>query len=284
MISVNNLRFRYAKEPLLFEDISFECHAGSVYGLLGLNAAGKTSLMRLLAGLLFPEVGNCTVMGFNTSGRPPALLSECFIVPEQFTLPELSIPAFAALTSPFFPNYSREQFEETLGDWGIDQTARLQRLSLGQQKKVLLAFAFALNTKLLLLDEPTNGLDIPGKSQFRKLLSGLDTENRCVMISTHQIRDLGQTLDRLLILHEGKILLENSIEAISRQWHCTALPASERSKAVYSEPQLGGYRAVVPATAGFDEAEFDLELFFNAAISQPGVITSTPEPSAQTAL
>ncbi|MCC5932842.1 MAG: ABC transporter ATP-binding protein [Candidatus Cyclonatronum sp.] len=283
MLTIQNLSFSYPGKKL-FSETHLKLQPGSIYGMLGLNGAGKTSLLRLMCGLLFPQQGSCLFGNSLITDRHPSVLGSIYLIPEKFTLPETKIRDFAALYAPFYPAYREEEFHEALDAFALSQTTCLHRLSYGEQKKVLLSFGFALNTPLLLLDEPTNGLDIPGKSQFRKMLSRLDPVNRCVVISTHQVRDLGQTLDRLILLHEGKILLEDSLEAISRRWQCTVLAATELDKAVYSEPQLGGYRALVPASSVKSETEFDLELFFNAAVHKPGALFPNLKPSLQTAL
>ncbi|AXJ01795.1 ABC-2 type transport system ATP-binding protein [Cyclonatronum proteinivorum] len=276
MISAENLFFTYPKTSPLFESFSFRIKAGGIYGLLGLNGAGKTTLMRLMAGLLFPQSGNCNFMGKPSSERHPVQLAECYLVPEQFSLPDLSITGYLRLVAPFYPKFDEAFFEEAISLWGLDRNQQLSQLSFGQHKKMLLAFAFALNTKLLLLDEPTNGLDIPGKSQFRKLLAGLDTSERCILISTHQVRDVGQQLDHLLVLKNGSMVVSDSLANLSSNWHCTVLQESERDRAVYAEKQLGGYRAVVPAASDTaPETEFDLELFFNAAIHEPAAFSTT---------
>lgn len=274
MIRIKDLYFEFKPKQPLFSDLSLETTPGTIYGLFGLNGAGKTSLLKLMAGLLFPQSGSCELAGINVQKRMPPTLSELILLPEQFELPSMLAQDYVTLYAPFYPRFDGQQFLDLMAHFDLKGDEKLQTLSFGQQKKFMIAFALAANTRLLLLDEPTNGLDIPGKSQFRKALATSNTDERCVIISTHQVRDLGQTMDHVIILHEGAVLLNSGLQDIMQHLSTVHLPEKEATRTLYAEPVLGGVKGIIPTAELSDtmELEFDMELFFNAAARRPEVI------------
>ena len=172
MIEVSNISFKYAgQKDLVFDDFSLTLKQDNIYGLLGKNGTGKSTLLYLISGLLRPKKGSVRFDGVETRLRRPETLSEIFIVPEEFDLPAMSLDAYVKINEPFYPRFSREVLEACLKDFELSTDLKLNALSMGQKKKVFMSFALAAGTKVLLMDEPTNGLDIPSKSQFRKVVA-----------------------------------------------------------------------------------------------------------------
>jgi len=267
MIKIRNLSFSYAQSDSLFTSLDLDLPAGSIFGLLGKNGAGKTTLLKLLTGLLFPKGGDCDVMGYQPQKRWPRFLEETYMIPEEFFIPPVSAREYERLYAPFYPKFDRGLFREYLNEFGLNLEKRLSRFSYGQKKKFLLAFGLATNCRLLILDEPTNGLDIPSKSQFRKLLASALTEERSFIISTHQVRDMEQLIDPIIILDEGEIVFFQSMCEVSKYLSCHILqnvPAS--SEVLHYEKILGGYSVVVENNTG-EESNVDLEILFNAVVS-----------------
>lgn len=267
MIKINNLNFAYKNKPPLFEQLNLTMSDGNIYGLLGKNGAGKTTLLKILCGLLFPQTGDCTVLGCKPEQRNVAMLREIYFIPEEFYTPPLKISEYIFLYAPFYPNFDRRAFERYIETFELPLNDRLTSLSYGQKKKLLIAFGLAANTHILILDEPTNGLDIPSKSQFRKLLTGVVDENRIIIISTHQVRDIGNLIDPIIILDEGDIIFHYTIEAISQKLS-VRLEKSEPGEngALYWEKTLGGY-VLINENNGAEDSNLDIELLFNAVIS-----------------
>lgn len=274
MIHIKDLSFEFKRGEPLFSALNLETTPGTIYGLFGLNGAGKTSLLKLMSGLLFAQSGTCEFSGVNVQHRRPATLNELYLLPEQFELPSMQAHDYVTLYAPFYPRFDGQQFLDLMAHFELKGDEELPTLSFGQQKKFMIAFALAANTRLLLLDEPTNGLDIPSKSQFRKALTMSSTDERCVIISTHQVRDLGQTMDHVIILHEGSVLLNAGLQDIMQHLSTVHLPEKEATRTLYAEPVLGGVKGII-RTADIEETqelEFDMELFFNAAARRPDVI------------
>ena len=220
MLSVNNLSFSYKKRSGdLFHDLSLELQAGNVYGLLGKNGAGKSTLINIMTGLLTPKSGEVIFDGVNVRQRLPKTMSDLFLIPEEFELPRLTLKQFVSINAPFYPNFSMDDLQRYLDifDMGGDMNVKLNSLSMGQKKKVFLAFAFATNTHILIMDEPTNGLDIPSKSQFRKLVTTSMRDDKMMLISTHQVRDISEILDHVTILDQSRVLLNASIADVMKR-------------------------------------------------------------------
>ena len=272
MIDLRNVNFKYPRQALLFEEISLQLRAGQIFGLLGQNGEGKTSLLHLMAGLLFPQQGTCRVAGYVPRFRQPAFLESVYFLSEEIHLPATTVARFARTYAPFYPLFSQEQFGSYLREFGIDASLPAQSLSHGQRKKVLIAFGLATNAPVLLLDEPTNGLDIPSKSQFRKLIASVLSPERTVVISTHQVRDVESLVDAVVFLHEHRIVLDATLEDIAETLCFKHIPSGRVvSDAFFVRPSLDGQFVVVP-NVNQESTRPDLEALFQAVINHPAAI------------
>jgi len=265
MISLNALTFGYGKK-VLFEGMDLELAPGGLYGLLGLNGAGKTSLLKLLAGALTPTAGSVTVFGRRPGAREAAHLADVSFVAEDPWVPGLTGEAWVARQKPFRPGFDQELFDDLRTLFEVDPRAVLTKLSYGQRKKLVLAAAMASGSRTLLLDEPTNGLDIPSKVRFRQALARAARPDRIVVVSTHQIRDLESLLDPLLIMDQGKIPFVLDPGTLGERLATVRLTSLEGRSVVHAVRDTLGWAAVVAEPA---EAPVDLELVFGAAVTRP---------------
>lgn len=224
-----------------------------------------------MAGLLTPDSGSVLFDGVNTRSRLPQTMASIFIVPEELTLPELPLRDFVAINAPFYPKFSYDDLRSHLATFEIDADMpyKLTSLSMGQRKKVFMSFALACNTPLVLMDEPTNGLDIPGKMAFRRFIAANAGEDRTIIISTHQVRDIDTLLDHVLIIDSERVLLDASTAEIGRNlaFVHTADPAVI-ARALYSQPSVGGVSAVLSNDGSYD-TEINLECLFELASTRP---------------
>lgn len=265
------MTFGYGKKKTLFQNLNLHMQAGHIYGLLGKNGAGKSTLLKNIAGLVFPQQGICEVNGYNASKRLPAFLQDLFFIPEEVYMPSLTAKQFVKSTGHFYPAFDEIQFDKMLTEFDVPNDSLLSKLSFGQQKKVMIAFGLSTNTSLLIMDEPTNGLDIPSKSQFRKIIASALTENRCIIISTHQVRDLDNLIDTLLVVHNQKIVLNKSLDDISE---CLKFGNTSTASAdiLYAEDSVRGMNTITQNTSG-NYSKVDMELLFNAIINDKLTIT-----------
>jgi ABC-2 type transport system ATP-binding protein len=265
MIQIKDLKFGYSKQRALFKDLELSLKPGSITGLLGKNGAGKTSLLKLMTGLLFPQSGDLMVLGHLPRKREVSMLNDVFLVPEEFYFPAISFSDYLKAYAPFYPRFDYELMDRLIEEFELPTENNLQRLSLGQKKKFLIAFALSTRCRLLVLDEPTNGLDIPSKSLFRKVLAGSLDEDQLVVISTHQVKDVENLIDTIIILDNGKVIFQQTMEEISSKVCFTSGSSDDTKGAIYSEVVPGGYRLMTPKTD--EETEIDIELLFNAIIT-----------------
>ncbi len=266
MLEINNLHFGYSRKTLLFRGLDLDLEDGHVYGLLGKNGAGKSTLLKNMTGLAFPLKGRCLLNGVNVSDRPVAVLEDFFFIAEELFLPSLTPVEFVKNTADFYPNFDQDNFYQYLKLLEVDQYGNMSRQSFGQQKKAMIAFGLATNTNLMIMDEPTNGLDIPSKVQFRKLIASVQTKNRCIVISTHQVRDLESLIDTMLVLHNGEILVNSSIDEVGEKLIFGIYPNSADISALYEEVNIRGKNVILPNTTK-EFSKVDIELLFNGIIS-----------------
>lgn len=269
MLHLENLSFAYRRGTDIVSHMNLRVAPGGIYGLLGPNGAGKSTLLNLMAGALTPASGTVTFNGINTRKRLPSTLSDIFLVSEEFTLPSVTLQKYVELNAPFYPRFSQENLHQNLEMFGLDPDIHLGALSMGQKKKAFMSFALACNTSLLLMDEPTNGLDIPGKSAFRKFIAQAMTDDRTIIISTHQVRDIDRLIDHVMIMNNSKIEFNNPVWEI--QQHLNFFTTSDRNvidSALCAVPGIGGAAVMLPNTTG-DESEINLEVLFDFAMKHP---------------
>jgi ABC-2 type transport system ATP-binding protein len=272
MIQIQNLSFGYNRKKLLYKNLTVSINDGSIYGLLGKNGAGKSTLLKNIIGLLFPVSGSIKVNDFVPKKRQPSFLQTIYFIPEEVYVPSLTIKSYRNLFAPFYPDFDDAKFSGYLEELNVRDEGKLNSLSFGQQKKFIIAFALACNTKALILDEPTNGLDIPSKIQFRKLMASVMNDERTIIISTHQVRDLENLIDKIIIVDNGSLLLSASLADISdKLCFKTVNEIADTSKVLYAEETLKGISIVQKNIAG-ENSKVNLEQLFNAVTEKPEMI------------
>ena len=269
MLKINDLAFSYSGNGCkVFNDFSLQFEKGAVYGLLGKNGTGKSTLLYLITGLLHPQQGTVQFKGEEVRRRLPSTLSDMYIVPEEFELPSMTMKQYVKLNAPFYPNFSEEQLKQNLALFDFDENIRLGDLSMGQKKKAYMCFALAANTSLLVMDEPTNGLDIPSKSEFRRLIASNMTDEKTIIISTHQVRDIDSLLDHIVIIDQSSVLLNASNADICRRLLFAELPMSEPTDgALFVQPSVSGNSAIL-LNEYDEESRMNLELLFNGVLAE----------------
>ena len=266
MITLKELSFSYSRKKEVLDRINLEVGSGHICGLLGKNGEGKTTLLNLLSGQIFPDQGSCLVLEEIPSERNARFLQQIFLLPEEISMPEVTAIEYIKMYAAFYPTFRDDICKACVESFEINLSDRLSKMSQGQRKKVAITLALAAHTPLLLMDEPTNGLDIPSKATFRRLVASLIDDNQTVIISTHQVRDLESLIDTVLILDQRQILLNKTLNEIGEKLYFGPLLPEE--KALYSAPTSQGTIGVT-ARDGKEETAVSLELLFNAAITYP---------------
>lgn len=273
MIQIQNLSYKYSgATENVFDGLTLSFAEGKIFGLLGKNGVGKSTLLHLLSGLLMPREGRILIDGQEPRLRQPSLQEEVFFVPDEFSLPAMPLARYVKYREPFYPRFSQEILRQCLQDFEIDMHSHLDKLSLGEKKRVLVSFALATQCRVLLMDEPTNGLDIPAKTLFRKLVALHMADDQTIIVSTHQVHDVDALLDHIVIMEtpakrvKDSILLDASIaelqERFAFQYRSMNEPCDD---ALYFEPTPQGRAVIVTNRAG-EETTVNLELLFNAVV------------------
>ena len=260
MIEIKDLAFSFRGCDVL-QGINLKLEEGKIYGLLGENGVGKTTLLTLLCGLKNPKYGTISVDGRAPYDRLPSLLQEQFYLPDEVLPIHSSAESFAGERGGFWPNFNMDKFNKIMEEFEVDPKHRMDKMSAGQLKKTWISFALATGAKYFYLDEPTNGLDIPSKAQFRKAIMQYTSDDSIMVISTHQVRDLENIIDPIIILDKKEVLVNASIEEIENKlvfdYGKELNPA-----ALYVERTPGGIIQVYP-NENNTESKANLEAFFN---------------------
>lgn len=269
MVEIKNLSFAYGQKIVL-QNITTTLEPGKIYGLLGENGVGKTTLLTLLCGLKKPQEGAITTDGRAPYDRLPSFLQEQYYLPDEVPGYRTKAIDFAKYNGKFWPLFCLDKFCSIMEEFENDCEQKMNKMSAGQLKKTYISFALACNTRYLFMDEPTNGLDIPSKAKFRKALMTHTSEEATIVISTHQVRDLENVIDPIIILDKQDVLLNSDIKTISEKlffYYGTTL----HPDALYSEQLPGSYVQVLVNTQG-EESKVNIEALFNAAHKHKGLI------------
>lgn len=273
MIAFKDVCFSYRRNVPVLSNLSLQIEPGTVCGLLGRNGVGKSTMLYLTAGLLRPRSGQVLCNGYIPSDRQVNFLNDIFIVPEEFDLPPITLDEYVRINSVFYPKFNLDLMHSILEIFALPADINLGALSLGQKKKAFLSFALACNTSILLLDEPTNGLDITAKRMFRAAITAAMTDDKTIIISTHQVYDVENILDHVVIADNNRILLNRPMIDIQTKLRFGYTQDPEQAKrALFSIPMPGGFNVVEFLDDPDRETEVNLETLFELTNSNPELI------------
>lgn len=261
MIEIKDLAFSYGKTPIL-KSITTTLEEGRIYGLLGENGVGKTTLLTLLCGLKKVCSGSITTDGENPFDRTPILLQNQFYLPDEVLPAAMKAECFAKERGAFWPDYDHSKFLEIMKEFENDPAKKMNQMSAGQLKKTYISLALACGCKYIFMDEPTNGLDIPSKTQFRSAIMKYTSDDSTIVISTHQVRDLENIIDPIIILDRQDVLLNATVEEITNKLYFD-YGTQLHPESLYSEQLPGGFIQVYPNTTG-EDSKINVEALFNA--------------------
>lgn len=261
MIEIKDLAFSYGKTPIL-KSITTTLEEGRIYGLLGENGVGKTTLLTLLCGLKKVCSGSITTDGENPFDRTPTLLQNQFCLPDEALPVAMKAECFAKERGAFWPDYDHSKFLEIMKEFENDPAKKMNQMSAGQLKKTYISLALACGCKYIFMDEPTNGLDIPSKTQFRSAIMKYTSDDSTIVISTHQVRDLENIIDPIIILDRQDVLLNASVEEITSKLYFD-YGTQLHPESLYSEQLPGGFIQVYPNSTG-EDSKINVEALFNA--------------------
>ncbi len=260
MITLHNVTFAYEDTNFIFKNLNLEFDEPGIYGLLGENGIGKTTLLKMMSGVIFSTGGDIKIDGKDVTKRDVDTMSKIYFMPDTISDVNLTFNNFVKAYSPFYENFSKDILEDCIKSFGIDGSKKLYGMSLGEKKKAFVSFSLAVQTEILFMDEPSNGMDIPSKKTFRQLLMKYCGDEQYIIISTHLVSDVENILDHFVILtNEGNAFNASASEITERYTFGTSASAEG---AVYSEKSAGGYKVILPNDG--EESEIDIVMLFNA--------------------
>ncbi|APH15873.1 ABC transporter family protein [Clostridium sporogenes] len=234
-LSIERLTKKYGSK-IAVNELSLDLQEG-VYGLLGANGAGKTTLMRMICGVLTPTSGEVTLNGKNTISMGEEYRDLIGYLPQNFGYyPDFTAKEFMlyiASLKGLMPSFAKNKTKELLSIVGLDSVSnkKIRTFSGGMKQRLGIAQAVLNDPKILVLDEPTAGLDPKERVRFRNLISDL-SKNKIIILSTHIVSDVEYIADEILIMKNGNIISQNSVDGLIKEiensvWKCTISESEE---------------------------------------------------------
>lgn len=211
MISIKNLVKRYRNTNAL-DDLNLNLQAGRVVGLLGENGCGKTTLLRILAGLNQPTEGEVTIAGHTPGPETKRIVS--YLPDAPHMPPSMSVLQMLDYYEDFYQDFDRNNCRNMLADMGIDRNAKFGQLSKGQREKVMVCLSMSRQAEVYLLDEPISGVDPAARDTTLRAIIGAIRPEALVIIATHLVDDVEPILDDVVLMRHGKILNATSLEEL----------------------------------------------------------------------
>lgn len=218
IVSARGLRKSFGKTEIL-HGLDFDIPAGRIYGLVGHNGAGKTTTLNALLGLTQCE-GKIEVLGLDPFANRAQLMNNVAFISDVASLPRfLKVRQLFALLSNIHPNFSQAKAQDFLSGTDIRADARIKNLSKGMIAQLHLAVVMAIDAQLLVLDEPTLGLDITYRKRFyRRLLEDYMTEERTLLITTHQVDEIEFMLSDIMFIRDGDLIVHTQMETVNEKY------------------------------------------------------------------
>jgi ABC-2 type transport system ATP-binding protein len=236
-IEVENLTHRFGRRTIC-ENLNFEIPAGKVFGLLGKNGVGKTTLIKILMGFLRPTAGRCKVFGEDSHDLSPATRARIGLLFEgHLTYEFMTISQLERFYAPFYPKWDRDRYYRLVEKLGLSHDRPVGKMSCGQRSQVVLGLLMAQQPELLILDDYSMGLDAGYRRLFLDYMGEyLKDGERTVFLTSHVIQDMEQFVDRVIFLERGGGLLSISLERFMRDFRCYRLPWNGNGTGNHASP------------------------------------------------
>lgn len=244
LISINNLNKSYGEKKVV-NNVNLTVQAGQILGLVGPNGAGKTTCLQAMLGLSDFE-GQIDILGYNPRKERAKMLNDVAYISDVAVLPKwLKVSQALDYMSEIHKNFNCEKAEGFLAKTNIELSAKVKTLSKGMVTQLHLALILAIDAKVLVLDEPTLGLDILTRHQFyNHLLEDFYSEEKCIIVTTHQIEEIEHILTDVAFIQDGQLVLNESVDAMRERFKLVAvgnenLAQARELKPIYTNSLMG---------------------------------------------
>lgn len=211
IINISSLSKSYGSKQVL-NNVSFSANPGQIIGLLGPNGCGKTTLIKILTGLIKDYTGTVKI-----DNEEPGVYTKSIIayLPEKTFLPDWMRPVDAiAYYADFYKDFDKNKANELVAKLGLDPKQRIKTMSKGQQEKLNLLLIISRNAKLYILDEPFGGVDPASRSKILDLIMENYAKDSTILMSTHLIYDVEKIFDRVLMISQGKVIVDSHVDEL----------------------------------------------------------------------
>jgi len=219
MITAVDLIKKFENHAAL-DGVNFNIEEGSIYGLVGANGSGKSTLLRVISGVYMPDGGNIIVDNMEVFNNPEIKERICYLPDTPFFLHQSNLSEMARLYEGLYSSFSRERFEYLTDVFPINKKSKIANMSKGMQRQAALILALSCCPKYLLLDEAFDGLDPVMRKVLKSLLiEGIENGGMTAIIASHNLRELEELCDKVGLIHNGKIVFNDSIESLKGNLH-----------------------------------------------------------------
>jgi len=219
MINLKNINKHFDDKQVL-EHINWDVPKASIYGLVGPNGAGKSTLLRIISGVLKTDEGTVLVNGVDVYDNPSIKKHILFVSDDPFFLPQSSIKEMRQFYELFYPSFNDSMYYSLLKKFGLSETDKINDFSKGMKRQASIILALSCSPDILLLDEAFDGLDPVMRLNLKRIIANeLLNRDMTVIISSHNLRELEDICDRIALLNNHTITIQDEIESIRNQYH-----------------------------------------------------------------
>lgn len=270
IIKVNNVSKVYQKKHAL-DQLDFSLDEPKIYGLLGRNGAGKTTIMQLLAGFMLPTKGEVTVDGQNPFDNQRIMEAVCLISEGDNFKKDLKVKNVLTISSLFYPTWDQKLAEQLLAEFSLDPSAKVKTLSKGMESALGIIVGLSSKAPITIFDEPYIGLDASSRARFYELLiEQYQEQKRMIIFSTHLIDEVSALFEEVLIMDEGKVILQEETDKLRER--CYSITGSKEKV----EKFIVGKQVIHQKTFIGEMTAVLLEDDKQAAVAENFVIESVP--------
>lgn len=219
MIKVENITKHFGDFCVL-DNVNLNVPKGSVYGLVGSNGAGKTTIINHITGVLKPEEGTITIDGEKVYENSKVKSKMLYIADDWFYYNTFTIKQMADFYENMYPSFDRERYSKMLKGFDLNEKRQIRKLSKGMKKQVAFCLCLSCNPEVLILDEPLDGLDpVMRKMVLSIVLGDVADRGMTVLVSSHNLRELEDICDHVGIIHKGKMVIEKALDDLKGNVH-----------------------------------------------------------------